>query len=137
MRTAHIEQELQTYMIKIIHSNCTECKPLTTSSFRKGLFLCHSNPTTTTYRTTLVNLFPATNSTDMVGIIQSWVSDGASLVLDGLLVRLSQTCPVSISRLDVGECDSRVRTGTGLGERITQTLNECTVRHLGEEICSL
>ena len=137
MKTAHIEQVLHSYMIQIIRSNCTECKQLTTSSFRRGLFLCHSNPTKTTYRTTLINPFPTKNSTLLVGIIQNWVSSSPSLVLDGLLVRVSSTCQTSISRIDERECDSRVRTDPGLGERITHTLNECTVKNLGEEICSI
>ena len=137
MKTAHIEQVLQSHMIQIIRSNCTECKQLTTSSFRKGLFLCHSNPTKTTYRTTLINSFPTKNSTQLVGIIQNWVSSSPSLVLNGLLVRVSPTCQTSISRIDERECDSGVRTDPGLGERITHTLNECTVKNLGEEMCSI
>ena len=134
MKTAHIEQVLQSHMIQIIRSNC---KQLTTSSFRRGIFLCHSNPTKTTYRTTLINPFPTKNSSQLVGIIQNWVSSSPSLVLDGLLVRVSSTCQTSISRIDESECDSGVRTDPGLGERITQTLNECTVKNLGEEMCSI
>ena len=33
----------------------------------------------------------------LVGIIQSWVSTGTSLILDGLLVRVSGECPTAIS----------------------------------------
>ena len=134
MKTAHIERELQSYMIQIV---CSNCKPLTTSSFRKGLFLCHSNPTKTTYRTTLINPFPTKNSSQLVGIIQNWVSSSPSLVLDGLLVRVSPACAASISRIDERECQTGVITDPGLGERITQTLNECTVKNLGKEICSI
>ena len=43
------------------------------------------------------NPFPTTTSTHLVGIIQSWVSMGPSLILDGLLVRVSGECPIAIS----------------------------------------
>ena len=70
-----------------------------------------------------------------MGIIQSWVSTSPSLVLDGLLVRVSPACPTAISSLDEGECECDVSTDPGLGQRITQTLNVCAVRNLGEKIC--
>ena len=84
------------------------------------------------------NPFPTTTSTHLVGIIQSWVSMGPSLILDGLLVRVSGECPTAISSLDEGECESGVSGGDpGLGQRITQTLHTCALRNLGEEVCSL
>ena len=77
-------------------------------------------------------------TTQLVGIIQSWVSTSPSLLLDGLLVRVSADCPTAISSLDVGECECNdVSSDPGLGKRITQTLNACAVRNLGEELCSL
>ena len=62
---------------------------------------------------------------------------GPSLILDGLLVRVSGECPTAISSLDEGECESGVSGDRELGQRITQTLNECAVKNLGEELCSL
>ena len=71
-------------------------------------------------------------------LIQSWVSTGPSLILDGLLVRVSGECPTAISSLDEGECESGVSGDPGLGQRITQTLNICALRDLGREfICDL
>ncbi|CAI8028831.1 hypothetical protein GBAR_LOCUS16385, partial [Geodia barretti] len=92
-KVSHIEHQLQSRLIRIIRETCAECFQLSPSFLRKGVFLCHGNPTKTTYRTTLVNPFPTTNSTQLVGIIQSWVSTGPSLVLDGLLVRVSPSWP--------------------------------------------
>ena len=83
------------------------------------------------------NPFPTTTSTHLVGIIQSWVSTGSSLILDGLLVRVSGDSPTAISSLDEGECESGVSGDSGLGQRITQTLHTCALRNLGEEVCSL
>ena len=62
---------------------------------------------------------------------------GPSLILDGLLVRVSGECPTAISSLDEGECESGVSGDPGLGQRITQTLHTCALRNLGEEVCSL
>ena len=125
-------------LIKVMRKNCADCHNLIPSFLRPGVFLCHGNPTKTTYRSTIVNPFATTNATQLVGIIQSWVSSGPSLILDGLLVRVSADCPTAISSLDEGECESGdVSSDPGLGQRITQTLNECAVKNLGEEVCSL
>ena len=137
MKVSHIEHQLQSRLIRIIRENCAECFQLSPSFLRKGVFLCHGNPTKTTYRTTLVNPFPTTNSTHLVGIIQSWVSTGPSLILDGLLVRVSPSCPTSISSLDEEECETGTAHDPALGDRITQTLNVCALRNLGEDVCSL
>ncbi|CAI8036866.1 hypothetical protein GBAR_LOCUS20654, partial [Geodia barretti] len=132
-----IEKQLQAYLIQIIREACSDCYKLTPSFLRPGLFLCHSNPTKATYRSTLVNPFPTTNSTHLVGIIQSWVSTGPSLVLDGLLVKVSLSCPTSISSLDEEECETGTAHDPQLGDRITQTLNVCAIRNLGEQVCRL
>ena len=134
---AIIERELQFYFVEIIRNSCSECYNLNQSFFRKGLFVCHGNPTKATYRATLVNPFPTTNSTHLVSIIQSWVSTGPSLVLDGLLVRVSPACPTSISSLDEEEYETGTRYDPGLEDRITQTLNVCALRNLGEDVCRL
>ena len=132
-----IEEQLHIYVIETIRKNCAECYEFTPSFLRPGVFLCHHNPSMTTYRSTLINPFPTTTAARLVGIIQGWVSTGPSLILDGLLVRVSVECPTAISSLDEGECESGVSGDPGLGPRITQTLNECAVRNLGQEVCSL
>ena len=132
-----IEREIKSYLVEIIRKDCIDCFELTPSFLRPGVFVCHGNPSKITYRSTLVNPFPTTTAVRLVGIIQSWVSMGPSLILDGLLVRVSGECPTAISSLDEGECESGVSGDPGLGQRITQTLNECAVRNLGQEVCSL
>ena len=136
-KKTRLEEQLQFQLIRIIRENCTECFQLSPSFLRQGAFLCHGNPTITTYRTTLINPFQTTNSSHLVGIIQNWVSTGPSLIVDGLLVRVSPTCLTSVSSLDEEECDSGVRSDPGLAQRISQTLNVSAVRNLGQEICHL
>ena len=138
VKATRVENQLQSYLIRIIHSNCSECEGLTTSFLRRGLFLCHGNPTKATYRSTLINPLPTTNATQLVGIIQSWVSRGPSLILDCLLVRVSGHCPTAISSLDEAECKGDdVTTDPELGARITQTIHICAVRNFGRNICHI
>ena len=49
-------------MIETIRKNCAECYELTPSFLRPGVFLCHHNPSMTTYCSTLVNPFPTTTA---------------------------------------------------------------------------
>ena len=88
-KTADVRNQLQSYLIKVIRKQCSDCYDLTPSFLRPVMFLCHGNPTKTTYRSTLVNPFPTTTTAArLVGIIQSWVSTNASFILDDLLVRV-------------------------------------------------
>ena len=89
-KTAGVRNQLQSYLIQVIRKKCYDCYDLTPSFLRPGMFLCHGNPTKTTYRSTLVNPFPTTTTAArLVGIIQSWVSSNPSFILDDLLVRVS------------------------------------------------
>ena len=83
-----MRNQLQSYLIQVIRKQCSDCYDLTPSFLRPGMFLCHGNPTKTTYRSTLVNPFPTTTAARLVGIIQSWVSTNPSFILDDLLVRV-------------------------------------------------
>ena len=88
-KTAGVRNQLQSYLIKVIRKQCSDCYDLTPSFLRPGMFLCHGNPTKTTYRSTLVNPFPTTTTAArLMGIIQSWVSSNPSFILDDLLVRV-------------------------------------------------
>ena len=87
-KTAGVRNQLQSYLIQVIRKQCSDCYDLTPSFLRPGMFLCHGNPTKTTYRSTLINPFPTTTAARLVGIIQSWVSSNPSFILDDLLVRV-------------------------------------------------
>ena len=50
--------------------------------------------------------FSTTNSSELLGIIQNWVSSGPTLVLEGLSVRVNQHCPTRIESLEDGECEN-------------------------------
>ena len=131
-----IEDEIKTHLVRIIRQNCTMCYDLTTAFLRKGSFLCQRNPTHFTYRSTLVNPFPTTNSSELLGIIQNWVSSGPSLVLDGLSVRVNRHCPTRIESLEDGECENEAMYDPHMVELMTRVLSACTVREIGHQLCT-
>ena len=129
---------MQAQLVGIIQKQHNDFKNFTTKFLREGLFLCHGNPTKATYRSTFVNPFPTTNASQLVGIIQSWVSSGPSLIIDGLLVRVNAECPTCIDGLDTDECDYPLSwLDSEVSERIGQVISVCAVRQLGQDICNL
>ena len=132
-----IEDQLQAIIIRIIREKCSDCYNFNTSYLREGLFLCHQNPTKATYRSTLVNPFPTVNATYLVGIIQRWVSTSPSMIVNGLLVRVSANCITCVDNLDVPECVMEVEDDSEMSARISRIFNVCAVRELGEEICTI
>ena len=103
--------------------------------------MCTNNPTTVTYRSTLVSPFSTNMSSEhLLCLLQRWVSTAPSLRLDWLLVRINPHCPTTIPRLDVAECvhgESSFLPDSNIAERITTVLNVCAVRQLGEKICNV
>ena len=93
VKTTRIENQLHSHLTRIIRERCRDCYDFSAHYLRQGHFSCYDNPTTVTYRTTLINPFPTTNSTHLVGIIQSWVSTSPPLILDGLKVKVVPTAP--------------------------------------------
>ena len=137
-KTGGIEAQLQSHVIRIIRERCTDCYEFSEAYLRPGVFLCHGNPTIPTYRSTLVNPFPTTSSTQLVGIIQSWVSTSPSLTLDGLLVRVSANCPTCVSSVGDEECvGGDTVLSDSVAVRVSQVLSVCAVRELGQQICTI
>ena len=85
-----------------------------------------------TYRSTLINPFVTTTSANLVEIIQNWVTTRPILKLDGLIVRVSPNCPTCIPTLGADECADEAPSNA----MIARTLSVCTVRTLGQDICT-
>ena len=136
VKTTRIENQLHSHLTRIIRERCRDCYDFSAHYLRQGQFCCYDNPTTVTYRTTLINPFPTTNSTHLVGIIQSWVSTSPSFILDGLKVKVVPDCPTCISSFDEDECVGSVVIDSRIDDRISQVLSVCAVRELGQEICT-
>ena len=125
-KTGRIEDHLQSHLTRIIRERCTDCSEFSEAYLRRGVFLCHGNPTTVTYRSTLVNPSPTAhpNSTHMVDIIQTWVSTSPSLTVDRLLVRVNANCPTSTVSLDDDECVSG-EPDSAVTESVSTVLSVC------------
>ena len=138
-KSGRIEHQLKSHIVRIIRDRCTECTELSEHSVRQGVFLCHSNPTTATYRSALFSTDDSKNSSRLLNIVQNWVSTAPSLTLDWLLVRVNPNCPTGVLRLDAAECTggSGFLPDSAVTERIHTVLNHCVVEQLGEEICSV
>ena len=136
-----IKLQLHSHITRIIRERCTNCTEFSEIFLRQGLFVCHGNPTTVTYRSTLINPFPTdvAHSSYMLSIIQNWVLTAPSLTLDWLLMRVNPNCPTGIASPDVAECVSgdTFLSDSVLNERIGNILNVCAIRELGADICNL
>ena len=132
-----MENQLKFELVRIIRERCPECSIFSQKYLRKGFFLCYNNPTHTIYRSTLVNPFSTKNSTEVVSIIQEWVSTTPSLILDDLLVRVNPSCPTGIPSLDDKECKDGLESDPETSTRIGQVLSACALRELEETICTL
>ena len=126
-KTGRIEHQLLSHLTRIIRERCTDCSEFSEVYLRRGFFLCHGNPTTVTYCSTLVNPSPTThpNSTHIVGIIQTWISTSPSLTVDRLLVRVNANCPTSTVSLDDDECVVSGEPDSAVTESVSTVLSVC------------
>ena len=125
---------MKSHVSCIIREHCKNC-----SNFSES-FLCHGNPTTPTYRTTLVNPFHTNfiNSSHLVDIIQNWISTTPSFTIDWLLMRVNPSCTTEIPSLDVPECTAAtIFPDSAVVESVSRVLNVCAVRELGTSICNV
>ena len=84
----------------------TLCNCSFSSKFlRTGKFRCWNSPSEVTYRTSVVGM-ATYNSSQLVGLIESWVRSEVAMVDVGRisLQVLSSECGVGLSSLSEGEC---------------------------------
>ena len=137
--SSRIEAQLKSHVVRIIRDRCTDCTGFSELFLRRGVFVCNDNPTRATYRSTLINPYSNTTSTQLLSYLQKWVSTAPSLRLDWLLVRVNSNCPTVVSSLDVAECVHEVSflPDSTIVNEINTVLNVCAIRHLGAQICSI
>ena len=91
--------------------SCTECG-ITSDIIDKPSFAYYSeSPSSVTYRARLEGT-SETNSTTLISLIVEWVSDGASIIVTGVLMKVDPECSVAISSLSEGECSSTLTPTT-------------------------
>ena len=82
---------------------CPDCG-FTDTSIDKQSFSCYPNsPSFVTYRARLERT-SLTDSDNFISLIEQWVSDGASVIVSGVLLKVDSKCLVEISDLSEDEC---------------------------------
>ena len=90
---------------------CTECG-ITSDIIDTPSFACFpESPTSVTYRARLEGT-SETDSGSLISLIEEWVSDGAGIIMTGVLVTVDSECPVAISSLGEGECQPSTTDNT-------------------------
>ncbi|CAI8015959.1 Scavenger receptor cysteine-rich type 1 protein M130 [Geodia barretti] len=103
----HIESKVKQKVTDIILEHCSDCTWFSESFIGQGYFLCHDNPNTPTYRSYITTPYPVstnTNSSDLLAIIENWISSAPIMLFDLLLVKINPRCPIAISSLNEPEC---------------------------------
>jgi hypothetical protein len=103
----HIESKVKQKVTDIILEHCSDCTWFSESFIGQGYFLCHDNPSTPTYRSYITSPHPVstnTDASDLLAIIEDWISSAPIMLFDLLLVRINPRCPIAISSLNEPEC---------------------------------
>ena len=130
-----IEEQLQFEIMEAILQGCSKCEQYTAGALlRHGVFLCQSQPTMATYRSSLVSpgLPGLSNASSLVQYLQHWVDTAPVVRLDWLLVRINQACPVALRQLSDPECSTP--DSLTHDPQVIIAFNRCVIRSLGSQI---
>ena len=101
-RTVKLE-DITNAVIEELTASCAECG-ITDDIIDKQSFACFpESPTYVTYRARLEGTFETDNGS-LISLIEEWVSGGASIIVNGVLMTVDSECSVAISSLSEGEC---------------------------------
>ena len=90
-------------VVEKVVSLCPDCG-FTDDSIDKPSFSCYpDSPSFVTYRARLEGT-SQTDSDHFISLIEQWVSDGASVIVTGVLMKVDSKCLVEISDLSEDEC---------------------------------
>ena len=93
-------------------ASCAECH-ITSDIIDKQSFSCFpDSPSHVTYRARLQGT-SETDSGSLISLMEKWVSDGATIVVTGLLMKVDTKCSVEISSFNDGECSETPETVPG------------------------
>ena len=99
-------------MLNQLTASCTDCG-ITNDVIDKEFVSCFpESPSHVTYRARLQGT-SETDSGSLISLIEKWVSDGATIVVTGLLMKVDSKCSVEISSFNEGECSETPKTVPG------------------------
>ena len=96
-------EDIANAVLKQLTLSCAECD-IFNLVIEAPSFACFSeSPTSVTYRAR-VKSASETDSDSLISLIEEWVSDGARIIVNGVLMTVDSECSVAISSLSEGEC---------------------------------
>ena len=111
-------EDITNAVMKELNVSCTECG-ITNDIIDEQLFACvPQSPTYVTYRARLEGT-SETDSGSLISLIEEWVSNGASIIVTGVLMTVDTECSVAIASLSEGQCSATTES--------TMTTNDSTV----------
>ena len=132
IQSSETDVKLEIITSAILHqlmALCIECN-ITSDIIDMQSFICYpKSPTYVTYRTRLLGT-SETDSGLLISLIEAWVSNGDSITVTGILVRVDSECSVAISSLSEGEC-SQTQPSTTNGTTTELSSTDYTVAIIG------
>ena len=101
-------------VLKQLTLSCTECDIISLVIDTPSFVCFPESPTSVTYRARLLGT-SETDSGLLISLIEEWVSGEASIIVTGVLMTVDSECPVAISFLSEGECNSSTSNGSDTG----------------------
>ena len=90
--------DITSAVLEELTASCAECR-IASDIIDKPSFACYpESPTYVTYRARLRGTSEA-DSGSLISLIEDWVSGGASVVVNGVLMKVDSECSVAISSL--------------------------------------
>ena len=108
-------------MLNQLTASCTDCG-ITNDVIDKEFVLCFpDSPSHVTYRARLQGT-SETDSGSFISLIEKWVSNGADIIVTGLIMTVDTECSVQISSFSEGECskpDSTLNPDPSTGNTVS------------------
>ena len=111
-KAANLEKYFQGVVAKAISDRCS-CN-FAPDFIRAGIFSCRRAPNEVSYRSTIVGT-ETHNTTELLGLIEDWVSSGPVLRIGWYLADVYTNFPVKLPSLDEMECPCTKRPITCSG----------------------
>ena len=96
-------EDITSAVVKELTASCAECGISSDIIDRQSFSCFPESPTHVTFRARLGGS-SETDSGSLISLLESWVSDGATIIVTGVLMTVDAKCSVAISSLSEGEC---------------------------------
>ena len=96
-------EDITSAVLEELTDSCAECG-ISSDIIDEQFFACFpESPTHVTFRARLGGS-SETDSGSLISLLESWVSDGATIIVTAVLMTVDAKCSVAISSLSEGEC---------------------------------